>query len=83
MGRGEAVRAFTNSSPATSFTVIFELDFTSIHISMSGWRACVSAQNCASLMLVTLVSHIIWQFNNKTSSDRFPCICPGFNSYGW
>ena len=82
MGRGEAVRAFTNSSPATSFTVIFELDFTRIHISMSGWRACVSAQKCASLMLITLVSHIVQQYNNnKTSSDRFPCICPGSTEF--
>ena len=35
MGRGEAVRVFTKSSPTTSFTAIFWLDFTRIHISIT------------------------------------------------
>ena len=83
MGKGEAVRAFTKSSPATSFTVIFKLDFTRFHISIAGWSVCVYAQNCASPMPITLKSHIFWQFNNKTSSAKFSCICPGFNSHGW
>ena len=65
MGRGEAVRVFTKSSPTTSFTAIFWLDFTRIHISITAWSACVSLQNCASLLQIILIFHIAQQLTPR------------------